>query len=385
SYSNDLLVIDEFQDFDITMLPVIQETLSASSWRQQLYTGTPLNFENPIEWSWKQTSQHEWLIKCEHCDFWNIPSLEHHLEQMIGPVRDDISPEAPGTICARCGKPINPRLGQWVPANREAVGFYHGYHIPQIIMPMHFADKDRWRELLDKQKNWTRASFVREVLGESFEEGDALITDDELTEAANLGSLSFDLIEMRRPEYMDTVLAIDWGGGGTEGKSLTTIVFAGLTFDYRLEIPWGKRLDPKDPVEEADEIIGLIRQTRPNHIVHDFTGGIGSLRETILLNRGVSPDSIIPMYLVATTTNYMVMPVVAPHRTRLHYKVDRTRMLQHTIGSIKLKTIRFFNRNSDIQNLISDFLNLIEDRQSTISGREVYRIIKRKHTTDDFA
>ena len=121
--SADKNVIDEVQDMDITFLPIIHETLSASrDWGIIQYAGTPKTLDNTIERLWVDSSMAEWVIKCPHagCGHWNIPSLEFDLIKMIGPVREDISDTCPGVVCAMCQKPINPRppaqggTGRWI-------------------------------------------------------------------------------------------------------------------------------------------------------------------------------------------------------------------------------------------------------------------------------
>lgn len=390
SFPNDVLLIDEFQDFDPNDLPVIRETLTASQWRITLYAGTPLTHDNILNVYWMDSTRSEWLIKCDHCNHWNIPSAEHDLINMIGPYHDDISPECPGTVCAKCRKPINPRFGQWVPANREKLGYFHGYHIPQVILPMHFEDRDRWRELVEKMESPTypRYRFYNEVLGECWDEGVSAITRNVLEEVAVLPPASINSARERRSRYIFTVLSVDWGGGGQAGTSRTTVCFAGLTPDNFIEIPWGTRLiGDAEPFAEAEKIIQYYNILQPDAIVHDFTGGIGSLRETILKNRGVPVDILVPFYIVGSTTNYMVIPVVAPERSRSFFKVDRTRALQLVLGAIRGKVFRFFDAQDDAsnQNLLNDFLDLQEETKITVSGRETYRILRKPGGCDDFA
>ena len=66
--SADKNVIDEVQDMDISFLPVIHETISASQeWGLIQYAGTPKTMDNTIQVLWQDSSMAEWMVKCPHC------------------------------------------------------------------------------------------------------------------------------------------------------------------------------------------------------------------------------------------------------------------------------------------------------------------------------
>lgn len=382
SYPNDILIVDELQDFQEDLLPVIEETLSASDWRLKFFAGTPLSTDNVLNKFWEESSKFEWVIKCPACSYFNVPSLKYDLEKMIGPLRDDISREKPAVICAKCGKPLPIREGEWVAENSSKVGYFEGYHIPQIITPLHAEDRVRWFELLEKKRLWPRQKFMQEVLGEAFDEGTVIISEQELKNACVIET-SF---EERRYEYITTVMAIDWGGGGATSESYTCCCVAGLTQFGIIEIPWGIRLNRCNAFEEAEQILEFYSRFQPEYVVHDFTGSIGTLRESILVNRGLPLNKIVPVYIHGASTNYVFVPVVMPGKARTHYRLDRTKGLQLLAGAIKTKQVIFFNKEYDDQNhLLKDFLSLIEERKLTAGGRESYKIIRRQGTSDDFA
>ena len=65
--SADKNVIDEVQDMDISFLPVIHETISASrDWGLIQYAGTPKTLDNTNETLWQDSSMAEWMVKCRH-------------------------------------------------------------------------------------------------------------------------------------------------------------------------------------------------------------------------------------------------------------------------------------------------------------------------------
>ena len=247
--SADRIALDEIQDMDPDHIPIIQETMSYSRYAISHFTGTPKSVDNPLEGLYKRSSQAEWFIPCHSCKHWNIPSIDHDLDAIIGPFNIHISEKYPGTVCAKCRKPISPRHGRWVHRHPERRWQFAGYHVPQLILPLHFGDAEKWNTLLLKREgygNMTQAQFYNEVLGESVDAGQKLISETELRAACVL-----DWENKKEPEpkcfenlleYKHRVLAIDWGGGGEEGISFTVVTILGFRHDGTIDIIWAKRL-----------------------------------------------------------------------------------------------------------------------------------------------
>src|SRR5690606_27526629 len=146
-----------------------------SPWAMLLLTGISITLDTALEAAWRRSSHKVWFVSCiiGGSNDWNIPSLEYHLLNIIGQLRDDVSERAPGVVCHKCRKPINPRHGHWVHRYPEKRWTYSGLHVPQIIMPIHFARRDKWAELLMKQSGghgYNEAKFWNEVLGEALDE-----------------------------------------------------------------------------------------------------------------------------------------------------------------------------------------------------------------------
>ena len=77
---------------------------------------------------WNRSSQAEWVIRCEHCNKFNIPNPEQDLLKMIG---------KRGPVCAKCGQPVFPKNGGYVHARPERQLSFPGYHISQTVHPLH--------------------------------------------------------------------------------------------------------------------------------------------------------------------------------------------------------------------------------------------------------
>ena len=397
--SADKVAIDEVQDMDPDHIPIIHETLSHSDWGLTQYTGTPKSFDNPIEGLWQQSSMAEWFIPCHHggCRAWNIPSLEYHVDAMIGPLHDNISEKEPGTICYKCRKPIIPRHGHWVHRHPHLQTLFAGYHVPQIIMPLHYARHDKWAELLAKQRGWQNTPisvFYNEVLGESVDVGQKLISETELIKAStlpwknNANSPSPEMMKLL-PHYKTRILAVDWGGGGAAGVSFTTLAVLGLGPDNRIHCLWGKRLlTPNNHLEEAEQVLHWMRTFRCQLLAHDYTGA-GIVRETVLVQAGVDIDKVMPIqYVRAASKNLMKCVEATPLHNRRHYRLDKTRSLLYMFQAIKLQMLRFFEWDyidQDNQGLITDLLALVEEKTESRTVGDIYTITRNPMRTDDFA
>lgn len=407
--SADKNCIDEIQDMDISFLPIIHETISASrSWGIKQYAGTPKTLDNTIERLWIDSSMAEWIIKCPHggCGHWNIPSLEYDLLKMIGPVRDDISETSPGVSCAKCTKPINPRpayqggTGRWLHRYGDKRWSFAGYHVPQIIMPMHYANREKWQTLVDKRDgkgNTPIHVFYNEVCGESWDSGSKLVTITDLKRAACLPwRNSLETAKTNIDSYLYRFVSVDWGGGGvSNGKSdlalqsYTSIAVCGLCPDGRVDIIYGYRsLHPHEHEREARLILNIMSAFRCSHVVHDYTGA-GTVRETLLVQEGLPRDRILPVAYTGPAKGGLIVfkPATEKH-PRAHYAMDRNRALNYCCQFVKSGVLRFFEydyRGSDDVGLLHDFLNLIEDKSESASGRDTYKILRDPAGPDDFA
>jgi len=394
--SSDCVIIDEIQDFDSDHFPIIKETMSHSEWGISRYTGTPKTLDNTIHGLWKRSSQAEWFVPCG-CGVENIPSLEYHLEAMIGPFRNDISENAPGTICYNCRKPVNPRGGHWVHRYPDRRWDFAGYHIPQLIMPLHYSSPRKWDELLAKQRGWgnyTQARFYNEVLGESVDAGQQLVSETELKRSASLPwanntSKPDKLMLEHLRHYTTRVLAVDWGGGGEAGVSFTTLALLGFSPDGKIHCLWGKKLvASQEHLREAKEIMHWMQIFSPDFLVHDYTGA-GVVREAVLVQAGFRLDRVMPIeYIRAGIGNMMryIPPSILHNRGR--YRLDKTRSLLWTCQAIKLGFLTFFEYdhiNDDNPGLLHDFLALVESKTESRLAGDIYTIVRNQMLSDDFA
>jgi hypothetical protein len=264
-----------------------------------------------------------------------------------------------------------------------------GYHIPQIIMPMHYANAKAWSELLTFQRTWPAYKFYNECLGEPFDLAAKLVTQTQLQAAAKGGPLDHHAALRKRSKYRGLVMGVDWGGGGVDEVSFTSICIAGIRRDGRVEVIWGKRLlTPYDHIGEAKEVLFWWNFFKPSLLVHDNTGA-GTLRETILRQAGLPESMLMPCnYTGPNRQDIVSVCASTENRHRVVYNVDKSRALQLVCGMIQILGVTFFNwdkKSEEEPGLISDFLALIERKSATMGAGELYRIGKMPGRTDDFA
>ncbi len=406
----DRRVVDEVSLLQYDFLPIIDETLSASPWQLKQASGTPTSLDNTMEALWSDSSQAEFMVKCHHagCGAWNVPALAHDLIDMIGPWHRGISAECPGVICATCAKPLDPRLfGRWVHAHPERRWDFAGLHIPQILMPMHYADQEKWDSLVGKMQgkgNTTTTVFLNEVCGESCDTGSKLVTETDLKQASCLPwtRTTREAEEaVARQRYRFKILAVDWGGGGgrvSQSKkdadkrlrtSYTTLAAMGLRRDHKIDVFWGYRsLRTHDMLWEAQLVIEAIKKFGCSHLVHDY-GGAGEGRIVLVNQAGFPPSHTINMQYVGPAAHDIVVHVPASiDHPRDVYEVDKSRSLVTICQCIKHGLLRFFQydyKGADDLGLIRDFLALQEEKIDSRMGTDVYVITRNPNMSDDFA
>jgi len=388
----DKVHVDEAQDINEEFLPIIEAGASASEYRILLYTGTPKTHQNTLQSMWNKSSRAEWCIKCEACNHWNIPSLEHDILDMIQPADDRVvSKEYPGTVCAKCGRIIYPQTGQWVHAFPEKKYMSSGYHIPQIIIERHYADPLNWT-IINAYKQglgqMTHDDFLREVLGEPADRCTRLLSFYDLMKQAKLGSrYNEDTLLETLGYYKLRTFGIDWGGGG-KGGNYTTIALVCAAPDGRIHVPWAAALpNPHDHIGEGREIVKLAERFKVHLIAHDCSGA-GSLRETILLQSGYPASRLMPCRYVRLREDVTLkFCPLSPTNPKPIWNIDSTRALLMVTGAIKLGLIEFFEddyKGEMNRGLLRQFLSLVEE-MSNENGVKRYRIVCEEGLNDEFA
>jgi hypothetical protein len=410
----DRISIDEIQDLNYDFLSIIRETMGGSPWGLEQMAGTPKSLENTIEKLWGDSSQAEWITKCRTagCGHWNVPRYDHDLLEMIGPHSSDISEKNPGVICAKCRKPgsLNMREGRWYHFFKERRWKFAGYHVPQIIMPFHYADHRKWDTLTAKKAgkfNTPFNVFLNEVCGEGCDLGSKLVTETDLKAAAILPWVNDpDIASNQVGAYLYKILSVDWGGGGgrlrnsgggstkkgaemRERTSFTALAVMGIRPDGKIDVIWGHRsVRSHDHVYEAKLILAAMRKFQCSHLIHDY-GGAGAAREQLIIHAGFPMNNIIPIaYHPSARKGLMVPHPATPDHPRNWYSLDKSRSLVNSCDMIKAGLLRFFQydyENADNPGLIHDFLALIEEKMTSRLSTDVYLVTKNPNTTDDFA
>lgn len=267
----DMVLIDELQDILVDNIPVIEQCAFHSSYKLFLYSGTPKSVDNTIAHYWSEFStQNEWVVPCDRHGLPSDQSTWHWnilAEKNIGTL---------GLICDKCGELINARhpKAQWAAMqpmtedNKDKVTF-EGYRVPQIMVP--WVD---WEEITVAQEQYSRAQFMNEKLGMSYDSGVRPITRAQLQAICRPELEMGDIEEFRRLAQGRSIYAgIDWGPG--ESASYTHISFGGYLGSGNFTIFWCHRFTGQDldPERQLDLITQMCTQLQVRIIGVDYGGG----------------------------------------------------------------------------------------------------------------
>ncbi len=206
--SADMNLFDEVQDLKADVIPVIQETVSRSLFKKHMYVGTPKTSRSTLAKYWRDSSENEYIVKCNHCNHWNILG-----EDNIG---------LDGLICEKCGKRLRlaDSVGEWVST-------YSGNNIPPIdgfrVCALHFAEAPwvNWKkDILQKRERTSKQVFLNETLALEYDAGSMPITEMQLQACCEDREMNLELTRLE--ESYETVLGIDYGPINSE-NSFTTV------------------------------------------------------------------------------------------------------------------------------------------------------------------
>jgi len=378
----DAIRIDEIQDLQIEFLDVIRECMSASEMRSEMYAGTAKTKDNIIEILRLQSSQAEWCMKCKACNHWNIPTMEWKVADMLGP---------DGLCCSKCARLINPEEGHWVHAFPERAMEFPGYHVPQVIVPVHYANKRNWQSLLEKRDTTAPATFINENLGEAWDEGTRLVSIDELKKAATLGKNSIEHALEVRTRYADIILGVDWGGKGERMQSYTACAAVGVSpNNNKLDVFFGKVYPAMmDPVDETKDIVQTFSKLGASSLAHDVAVA-GEVRRSVIRQIGVPDARLINCrYSLSQGSKKMIEFKPANEiNPAAYHNMDKYRVVAAVCLAIRAGQIRFPDwdemQTKTGHNLLEHFLAVYEEMTETSHGGEKKFIKRNAGMPDDF-
>jgi hypothetical protein len=260
--SADLLLVDEFQDIAEGDLPVLQETLSHAQNPRTILTGTPKHVDNHLESIYRQSTAHEWTVRCPACARDVILD-----ERSLGPA---------GLECPGCTGSIDPQQGRWVSRNPTAC-WGEGFWIGHPMVP--WLD---YGQILDRQRTYDIGKFKNEVLGLPTTTGDHVVSRAELEACCSNRTMAATLADVPRQHRDLLVAGIDWGGGG---RSRTVLVIGSLRENRVFEI-W--RMERLQSSEDTDYVLDVIAQRLRDFRIQTIAadgGGAGHHLNRQLLNR----------------------------------------------------------------------------------------------------
>jgi phage terminase large subunit GpA-like protein len=280
--STDRNMYDEVQDLLVDPVVIVgNETLTESDYQYETYAGTPKTMENSIQYLWEESTQAEWVMKCDGCG-------KHQFiesEKAIG---------KKGPICLHCSKYLNPLTGQWIemnPHKKDSIideeQIIKGFHVSRLIMPrdvpiamegrgLKFEERahQRWQRVLVKFEKSPPSLFRNEVLGVSDAIGTRIISQEEL-EALCVGEQLADTPTPKAFEGVSQMVAgVDWSGGGMSGTSRTVVWIWGVRpSDQKLVCKHYKVYPGTNPVHAVEDVARICTNYRVSMVVGDAGEG----------------------------------------------------------------------------------------------------------------
>jgi hypothetical protein len=292
-----------------------------------------------------------------------------------------------GIHCTKCDKGIDCRQGYFKHLFPERRLDFPGYHVGQITHPLHCALESKWKTLLYKYNNYTKAKFYNEIAGVPCDEAVKLLTTNDLISACNDTEPTLEAALAKRKYYSQVVMGVDWSGGGALGKSFTAGCILGvrpgserLDCLYAFRLPMGLK-----PEDEAAIIMKYMNDFGCMLLAHDYTGA-GYLREVILSNAGIASEKLIPFTYSFVPKKDIISLYAPADGARQSYILDKARSLAIMCGLVRSKMITLPKmRDTDDHPVITDLLALVEDPKEMPRGGVAYLIQRSPDKSDDFA
>jgi len=372
--STDELLYDEYQNFDPSFEPEIDEIQRASHMPVTIYAGTSLTTDTALEGKYADSSQGVWIMKCDSCNHENVPTPEDGVLDMIQPK---------GVCCCKCGARLDVTKGRFVHLDEDKfkIGRF-GFHIPQIIVPAVVNNHIRWDEIYRKKLHQDPRKFLQENLGIPTQEGEREITEGDLRRMCILGESNAPyLAKAQSGEYYAVFSGCDWGGSDYDVSnktklSYTTHAIIGLNRDGTFDLIHGKRYEGMSYRAIASDILARHNEFHGMALGSDY--GVGYAYNMLLREQMAPENHFIYKYSGPNSQ------VIQESKTMFNmFSLNRTESITALYYGMKNLRIRslHWERMGDY---LSECLNLIRIPQETSGGGTGFLYRKHGARSDDF-
>lgn len=361
----DRIDFDEVQDQLFDAVPIISQSLKASRYGIRKFTGTAKTLDNTIERLWQQSSKREWIMKCDHCGYENIPTKDGGIANM---------PQPDGMHCVnpRCRKKLNVRNGRWVAFAPERDSSFRGFHIPQVILPFMVEHEVNWGLIWNDIQKLPESLVMQEVYGISESSGSRIIDESHIRKQSTLPSMN--VLRDNLDRYVMTLSGVDWGGA--EENSFTVHVVIGIRIDGRVDVIYAQRYHAFDPDRMFQNIAKAHYMYKCTMLAADY--GLGFQNNLILMNRfGIK---VVQMNFVKQNA---VLGFHTTNRGDDRWTVDKTSGLRAMFMAIKYGRVYFppyLEFEPYTMDLLSPFEHVVES-----SGLTHIVYMRDPARPDDFA
>ncbi len=195
----DFIMNDELDLSDQEIIALFNSRLQNSDFKIKQRFSTPTFVNYGVDADYRLSDQHEYLVKCEHCNhqqapdydwkFLDIPGRTDEMEDLIRDINDqnifDLDLENAKVVCEKCRKPLNLEgQREWV-ANYPSRTLTRGYRVrpfstSRMSIPYIILTLNEYR----RKQNLRRG--VNTVLGRAYEDSAARLGTDDI-EAVLIG------------------------------------------------------------------------------------------------------------------------------------------------------------------------------------------------------
>ena len=352
---------DEVQDMASDDLPIVEESLSGQASDRQfiLRTGTAKTVGNLLETTYRESTMCEWIVIC--------PANHHNI-----PDEDNI--EIKGFTCKKCKELCDVRNGYWRAFKRIEDAKWLGFRIPQIILPMHAEDPEKWAEIVYKRHNLAPITFMNEVMGRSGGSGIDFLSEDDLRACCEPQYSPHEICIPADERYHVKFATVDWGL--TARRSYTIVSIWGITPEGRMKLLHCHRFVQNDPFKQVERIAHLVIAFGVNVIGVDWGAGfMQSLHLEQLLRRPVHRF----MYVGEQAE------LIKWDKESTLWKVNRTQAMTETFMRMRDKSFWFPEWNffkNFAKDILSIFMEPVDDK---VTKNDKIRYDHPADSPDDFA